>query len=228
MLGRGSWPLARMPCKLACPWPAFLATVVALAKPVVTAALNRRALSSVSFTGSSSLRWSGELPATEEPEPTPDTAGLFGPPFKIPLLSVDTGEVAAEVQMQLALTPAEQHHGLMFRRSLADESGMLFLYTRPSRRVLWMKNTLVPLDAAWFTSDGVLREVQHLLPLDLTYRWSDREDVSMGLETPQGYFQKHGFTPGSLKLDLAALSAALLERGFNPKEFLKFGMGPQP
>lgn len=208
-----------MSSKQAHPWSATLAAlVVVLAMPSVGATLATR-------TGSSSLRSSSKSLAAKEPEPTPDEAGLFGPPFSVPLLRVETGEVAGQVQMQLAVTPPEQHHGLMFRRSLAEDSGMLFLYTTPSRRVLWMKNTYVPLDAAWFTNDGVLREVQHLQPFDLTYRWSGREDISMGLETPQGYFEKHGFAPGSVKVDLDALSAALLERGFRPDQFIKIGTG---
>uniref|UniRef100_A0A7S4VXQ0 Uncharacterized protein n=1 Tax=Alexandrium monilatum TaxID=311494 RepID=A0A7S4VXQ0_9DINO len=107
--------------KLACPWPAVLAAVLALAPPSAAAVAAGRASEGAAHSGRSSLRWSSQSLAAKEPEPTPDEAGLFGPPFKVPLLRVDTGDVAADVQMQLAVTPAEQHHGLMFRRSLQEE-----------------------------------------------------------------------------------------------------------
>eukprot|EP00420_Gonyaulax_spinifera_P014091 CAMPEP_0197913646 /NCGR_PEP_ID=MMETSP1439-20131203/76997_1 /TAXON_ID=66791 /ORGANISM="Gonyaulax spinifera, Strain CCMP409" /LENGTH=222 /DNA_ID=CAMNT_0043535517 /DNA_START=33 /DNA_END=698 /DNA_ORIENTATION=+ len=158
-------------------------------------------------------------------EPTPDEAGLFGPHFRVPLLSVDNGATVAEVQMQLAITPQEQHHGLMFKRSLDKDTGMLFLYDTPEQRVLWMKNTYVPLDAAWFTTNAVMQEVQHLKPQDLTYRWSTSQDISMGLEMPGGWFESKKIAPGTVQLDRKALAAAIAQRGFKPAEFLGEGAG---
>merc|ERR1719330_624123 len=141
-------------------------------------------------------------------EPTPDETGLFGPPFDVPLKRIGTGETEAQVQMRLAITPPEQHHGLMFRTHLAETDGMLFLYKSPSKRVLWMKNTLIPLEAAWFTRDGVLQEVQHLYPNDLTYRYSDRNDITMGLEVAEGFFEKRSLADAvsqkELRLDMCA------------------------
>mmetsp|Transcript_126933 Transcript_126933/g.353496 ORF Transcript_126933/g.353496 Transcript_126933/m.353496 type:complete len:225 (-) Transcript_126933:132-806(-) len=209
---------------LACPWLAAPAALAVLTVPSAAIAVATRAAAAAPAEGSSTPTESEPLPAKHS-EPTPDEAGLFGPPFTIPLLRADTGAVAAEVQMQLAVTPAEQHHGLMFRRSLGEESGMLFLYTAPRRRVLWMQNTLVPLDAAWFTGDGVMREVQQLHPLDLTYRWSQRQDIVMGLEMKQGFFAGRGFQPGELRLDLQALATALTARGFEPERFVNADIG---
>lgn len=146
----------------------------------------------------------------------------------MPLLEVKTGAVAAQIQMRLAVTPPEQHHGLMFIKDLPEDSGMLFLYPTAQKRVLWMKNTYVPLDAGWFTRDGRLREVHHLQPLDLSYRWSDREDIVMGLEMSGGYFERHGLRPEDLMIDKQALASALLARGFDPRQFLGDGEGAAP
>lgn len=162
-----------------------------------------------------------------EDPPTVDEKGLFGPPFDIPLLNTETGDVVENIQMQLAVTPPEQHHGLMFVKSMPQETGMLFLYTHPSKRVLWMKNTYIPLDAAWFTGDGVLQEVHEMPPLDLTYRWSDRSDIVMGLEMNGGHFKRNGEKPGTLKLDMKALASALSDRGFDPAPFVGAGAAPQ-
>lgn len=164
--------------------------------------------------------------AVSDDPPTANEAGLFGPPFQVPLLFQANGSVAAAVSMQLAVTPPEQHHGLMFIKDLPEGTGMLFLYTNPARRVLWMKNTYVALDAAWFTKDLTLQEVHHMPPLDLTYRWSDREDIVMGLEMPEGWFDRHNLTPGTLRLDRQALSDAIHARGFDPTSYL--GAPPTP
>lgn len=165
-----------------------------------------------------------EAAAIVEPiEPTPYDEGLFGPPFSIPLLEASSGAVAADLKIKLAVSPEEQHHGLMFKQSMGQDEGMLFLYTSPSRRVLWMKNTPMPLDAAWFTGDGLLREVYYLKPYDLTYRWTDRIDIVMGLELSGGWFERHGLHPDAVKIDKQALAAALKARGYDPKPFIEAG-----
>jgi len=159
----------------------------------------------------------------QEPEPSPDDTGLFGPSFKIPLLQAGGDQVAADLRVRLAVTPPEQHHGLMFKSHMEADEGMLFLYTNPQQRVLWMKNTHVPLDAAWFTNDGVIREVAHLKPLDLTYRWTDRDDIVMGLELPGGFFERNRLNATTLHIDKKALSAALKSRGFDPLPYIEAG-----
>ena len=46
-----------------------------------------------------------------------------------------------ELRLQLALNPSEQRRGLMFRETLGQDDGMLFLFPKPDRRGFWMKNT---------------------------------------------------------------------------------------
>mmetsp|Transcript_13284 Transcript_13284/g.33378 ORF Transcript_13284/g.33378 Transcript_13284/m.33378 type:complete len:226 (+) Transcript_13284:75-752(+) len=162
------------------------------------------------------------LRTAEAYTPTQDEAGLFGPAFSVPLLKDADGSVAAEVQMRLAISPQEHQHGLMFRKNLDAEEGMLFMYTGPQKRVLWMKNTYVPLEAAWFTQDGEVREMQHLAPFDLTYRWSQRDDISMGLELPEGFFERNKLPDQGqgLHLDMKALASSLAQRGVDPAAYL--------
>ena len=59
-------------------------------------------------------------------------------------------------------SPKKDHHGLMFKKSLDENAGMLFLYKDSAKRVLYMRNTLIPLDAGWFTHDGTLKEVMQI------------------------------------------------------------------
>jgi uncharacterized membrane protein (UPF0127 family) len=55
--------------------------------------------------------------------------------------------------VELARTSAEQAKGLMFRRELGQDQGMLFIYDREEKQSFWMKNTLIPLDIIWINQD---------------------------------------------------------------------------
>src|SRR5439155_8271948 len=61
-------------------------------------------------------------------------------------VAVDTGERKLSFHVELALTPADQNRGLMFRQSLGTDEGMLFVFDQQSVHTFWMKNTLIPLD----------------------------------------------------------------------------------
>ena len=73
---------------------------------------------------------------------------------RIPLTVAGT-----EFTVELAVTREERSRGLMFRRSLAPDHGMLFDF-RDSRRVsMWMKNTFIPLDMVFITREGVIDHI---------------------------------------------------------------------
>jgi uncharacterized protein len=119
------------------------------------------------------------------------------------------------IDMQLAVTGPEMQQGLMGRKDLQEAQGMLFVYARPTRMSFWMRNTPTALDIGFFTRDGVLREIYPLHPFDERPVQSRREDLQYALEVLQGGFARLGIKPGD-QLDLAALSAAMSARGFEP------------
>ena len=107
---------------------------------------------------------------------------------------VDFGH--ARVSVELAVDRATQAKGLMFRKSMPEDQGMLFIFDRPKQMSFWMRNTHLPLDIGFFTADGVLREIYPLYPHDENSRKSIRFDLVYALETNQGWFERHGLKPG--------------------------------
>lgn len=88
---------------------------------------------------------------------------------KLETVEVVTGRGRARFQVEIAATQAEQARGLMFRKSLAPDRGMLFTYKRPQPAAYWMKNTLIPLDIIYIQPDGrILSIVRNARPYDET------------------------------------------------------------
>ncbi|MCX7889269.1 MAG: DUF192 domain-containing protein [Rhodobacteraceae bacterium] len=79
------------------------------------------------------------------------------------------GGPGARFRVEIADTPAERSRGLMFRDSLPDGAGMLFVYPAPGEVAFWMKNTLIPLDMIFIGPDGRVNGIRAMAaPGDLT------------------------------------------------------------
>jgi uncharacterized membrane protein (UPF0127 family) len=100
--------------------------------------------------------------------------------------------------VEIADSNEERQMGLMFRTSLQENTGMLFVFEQPSSRSFWMKNTNIPLDIGYFSSNGTLLEIYPLTPHSTQSVASSSDQIQMALEVPQGWFQKNNITPGSL------------------------------
>ena len=99
-------------------------------------------------------------------------------------------------QVEMAITPEEKEHGLMFRRELPEGQGMLFDFQFDQNVAFWMKNTYIPLDMLFIRADGrILRIAENTEPL------SERNIPSGGpvravLEVIGGTAKKLGIAPG--------------------------------
>jgi len=122
------------------------------------------------------------------------------------------------VRMQLAVSALEMQRGLMERRDLGADEGMLFVYERPTRMSFWMRDTPLPLDIGFFDSLGELKEIYALFPYDETEVHSRSGELQLALEMNQGWYRANGVKPGA-RIDVAALRAALKERGADPAAF---------
>jgi uncharacterized membrane protein (UPF0127 family) len=96
---------------------------------------------------------------------------------------------------EIARTDTERETGLMFRRSLADGEGMLFVFEKDEMLSFWMKNTLIPLSIAYIAYNGRILEIHDMKPQDLTPVRSGRS-VRYALEVPQGWFERAGIKAG--------------------------------
>ena len=74
-------------------------------------------------------------------------------------LTIETKRGPVHLTIETAATPEQQQHGLMFRRALESDAGMLFLYETDRLRSFWMRNTLIPLDILFVKRDGVIARI---------------------------------------------------------------------
>ena len=70
--------------------------------------------------------------------------------------------------VEVAATPEQQERGLMFRKSLAGDRGMIFPYDPPQDVSFWMENTLIPLDIIFIRADGTIVRITKAKALDET------------------------------------------------------------
>lgn len=75
-------------------------------------------------------------------------------------LVIITSSGAHEFDVEIAATPANQARGLMFRRSLAPEKGMLFVYPQTQYVSMWMRNTYISLDMVFILPDGRVHRIE--------------------------------------------------------------------
>jgi uncharacterized membrane protein (UPF0127 family) len=97
---------------------------------------------------------------------------------------------------QVALTPEQRQIGLMLRKDMPQQEGMIFIFEQPSQQCFWMKNTLIPLTAAFVADDGRIVNLVDMKPQTLDAHCS-REPVRYVLEMNQGWFAKKGIQAGS-------------------------------
>jgi uncharacterized protein len=139
------------------------------------------------------------------------------------VMSFDTARVrlarasdTIPLRVELAVKPEQKSMGLMERRHLDENVGMLFVYdsTQPPDAGFWMYRTRIPLDIAFADSAGVIRSIRSMVPCptsvaqgcptytpDVPYRYA--------LEVNAGYFSRHGVAVGNTLLlsDLPAATA---------------------
>ena len=108
------------------------------------------------------------------------------------------------VVAEIADEPQERSSGLMYRKSLGKDAGMLFVYANSASRSFWMKNTSIPLSIAFVSADGSIVNIEQMKPHDLNSTLSATE-VPYALEMQRGWFESRGIVPGTTIKGLPSL-----------------------
>ncbi|MBH1957883.1 MAG: DUF192 domain-containing protein [Burkholderiales bacterium] len=100
------------------------------------------------------------------------------------------------IDAQVALTPEQRQTGLMLRKDMPQHEGMLFVFEQASEQCFWMKNTLLPLTAAFVADDGTIVNMADMKP-ETTDSHCSAKPVRYVLEMNKGWFTKKGIKPGN-------------------------------
>ncbi|MEY4645555.1 MAG: hypothetical protein RLZZ596_2386 [Pseudomonadota bacterium] len=101
-----------------------------------------------------------------------------------------------QIDAQVARTADQRSIGLMFRQEMPMHEGMLFVFEQAAQQCFWMKNTLLPLTAAFISEDGTIVNLADMRP-QATDSHCSLKPVRFVLEMNQGWFAKRGIKPGS-------------------------------
>jgi uncharacterized membrane protein (UPF0127 family) len=114
-------------------------------------------------------------------------------PQQLPAIKLTAG--IHNIQAQVAQTAEQRATGLMFRPAMPTNDGMLFAFEDAGVQCFWMKNTLLPLSAAFIADDGTVVNIEDMKPQTLDSHCS-KKPVRFVLEMNQGWFAKRGIKAG--------------------------------
>jgi len=106
------------------------------------------------------------------------------------------------VKAEVADDDAERATGMMFRESLDDGSGMLFVMPSIGPAAFWMRNTKIPLSIAFISPDGVIAEIHEMQAMSEKRVRSMFPNVAYALEMPAGWFSRKNIWPGERVIGL--------------------------
>lgn len=112
-----------------------------------------------------------------------------------------------QVLAEVARTPKKRAQGLMHRKSLGANRGMLFVFPETATQSMWMVNTFIPLSVAFIDRQGVILNIADMAPQTKDVH-SSRGNAKYALEMNSGWFARHGIIAGAKVEGLAAAPAA--------------------
>jgi uncharacterized membrane protein (UPF0127 family) len=119
------------------------------------------------------------------------------PQMNLPRVTLTAG--MHKIDAQVAATPDQRMTGLMHRKEMPQHEGMLFVFEQPSQQCFWMKNTLLPLSAAFLADDGTIVNIAEMAPQTLDSHCSAKP-VRYVLEMNKEWFARKRLKPG-MKLE---------------------------
>jgi uncharacterized membrane protein (UPF0127 family) len=101
------------------------------------------------------------------------------------------------IEAEVAATQESRQVGLMNRRAMPQQHGMLFIFDQSARHCMWMKNTLIPLAVAFLDDAGRIINVEEMQPLNERNHCA-AQPARFALEMNAGWFKARGFGAGAV------------------------------
>jgi uncharacterized protein len=134
-------------------------------------------------------------PAGKQPSSYSNSGPVFRKDGRLNILKVNNSKPIS-LDIEIADNDDERMQGLMYRQSLAENAGMLFIFNDEEPRAFWMKNTLIPLDIIYINSRKEIVSIQKYTQPGSTYSIPSEKPAIYVLEVNAGFADKNGIKPG--------------------------------
>jgi uncharacterized membrane protein (UPF0127 family) len=128
--------------------------------------------------------------------PQPASYAMTNAQPKLPTVKLWLG--SKEIVAEIASTTVQISTGMMFRKEMPENDGMLFVFLRPHRTTFYMRNTYIPLSCAYIDPEGTILEIHDMKPLDESPILAKTDDIQYVLEMNQGWFQRNDIQVGTV------------------------------
>jgi uncharacterized membrane protein (UPF0127 family) len=115
-------------------------------------------------------------------------------PQSLPAIRIGAGMY--NIRAEVAARPEQRQIGLMHRKQMPTNDGMLFVFESAEMHCFWMRNTLIPLSIAFLAEDGSIVNIADMKPMDETSHCPAKA-VRFALEMNVGWFERRGLKAGS-------------------------------
>ena len=117
----------------------------------------------------------------------------------LPVLAAEMLDLSVgmyRIQAELAHTDATRQRGLMFRKDMPEQQGMLFVFPAVAQHCMWMRNTLLPLSVAFLDEAGRIINVEEMAP-QTEINHCARKPARYALEMNRNWFKQRGLGAGA-------------------------------
>ncbi len=113
---------------------------------------------------------------------------------KLPVTKFSAGMYV--IQAEVASTEIQREIGLMNRKVMGQNEGMMFIFDHPGNQCMWMKNTLIPLSVAFIDKEGVILNIEEMLPQTENNHCAAKPAL-YALEMNASWFKRKNIKPGT-------------------------------
>lgn len=102
------------------------------------------------------------------------------------------------LKVEIADTPSKHQNGLMFRKKLDQDAGMLFKFDKPQNLKFWGLNTYIPLSIAFVSTEGQIQKISYISPLDSLDIVTSDVDCDRAIEANYDFFRENNIWVGDI------------------------------